>query len=1064
MMASEFMFCLQVPLVRLAQSVVRSFDRDIGTVIERLERHARAADQTAIATELLEAAEFRKETCRRQHEDLKTKCERWLRPSDTRQIHLQRVQAQLNGTCSWIKSNDDFKRWGGPESTTGRNRLLVVSGAHGCGKSVLASSIVARLENSKQHTLFFAFSSTDGSRQTSENLVRTLLWQLLREAANKESVETVHRLSLDGEPTTPELWMTFGGIASSLERPIYCVIDGVDECIDYSHNMTTMLTEVLEKCSDLRILLLGRPHVFQAHSGISTFAAIDITSAMLSKDIETFISNEIATSEILSLPEFREKVHEILKEKSDGMFLWVRLMVDDLKKSCSKSEFSERLQNLPRGLEKAYQLLFLHLSQRLDKYEQRLAQSVLAFASTSCRPLRFDELRYALALHCTPSEKAAQIIEPTLFLQPPQRVLDVTGGLVTVTEGVLRIIHSSVRDFLVRPEDQWDSEPDRAVRGFRIDIPLTHRAFAWICLDYMSLEKDEGSTLNPDMFQHTQALGDRYPLLQYATLYTFFHLNRAGSPCPNTISKIESILESTQSLLWIDHFSRLLFEEITLESQVGEFLALAERLDDADVRGRLFKIFRVKLKERNDRMRRLEKCIDPLTENLEGYLDQITGGQLATSSRRQSKGNMDPIQSVLVSSTAGPDLRNDPLDSPPDPYDPSTSVSRVIHLLQGQTSLSTNCQIELWLRLSTFLNKKTIMIDPLKALFRMILKKASGIHVFVLLAIGQFYKKIEKPREALEIYTVASRKMDHLDVPLKFKIYSYMGDCYGSLGLDLEALKCYDKAFAGLETLYGRRHPETLQTLLSIITTCVYLHRPTELLRLSDKICMEEDLVSEIDLKDNLHLHNSRYSACLATSNHERAAQAKRRLQETLKMCCEFYSKKSSVSSYFHEHMGNAYALLGEYDMAVEHFQLGFEVCQSEGVRLKSTLYFQYRIACQFRNLGRYYEAEELLETVYTRQQRLFPSNHREIRWTKKKLDRVRLDIDALNNRENDIGLDEDGLDADEWDQDQLDDDGLYEDGLDENKSDEDNVEDRHDLKGKERDEVSDEELFNDEL
>lgn len=83
---------------------------------------------------------------------------------------------------------------------------------------------------------------------------------------------------------------------------------------------------------------------------------------MLSQDIEAFINDEIARSEILSHPEFRKKVYETLKDKSDGMFLWVRLMVDDLRKSSSKSEFSERLQNLPCGLEKAYYLLFLHLS------------------------------------------------------------------------------------------------------------------------------------------------------------------------------------------------------------------------------------------------------------------------------------------------------------------------------------------------------------------------------------------------------------------------------------------------------------------------------------------------------------------------------------------------------------------------------------------------------------------------------------------------------------------------------------------------------------------------------
>lgn len=143
--------------MRLAQSVVRSFDRDIGAVIARLERHARVADQTAVATELLGAAEFRKEARRRQHEELKLQCERWLKPSDVKHVHSNQVRARLDGTCDWITSNNNFARWIEPECSTSQDRFLVISGIHGCGKSVLASSIVARLEKKQTAHLVFRF-------------------------------------------------------------------------------------------------------------------------------------------------------------------------------------------------------------------------------------------------------------------------------------------------------------------------------------------------------------------------------------------------------------------------------------------------------------------------------------------------------------------------------------------------------------------------------------------------------------------------------------------------------------------------------------------------------------------------------------------------------------------------------------------------------------------------------------------------------------------------------------------------------------------------------------------
>ena len=990
--------------MRLTHSVVRSFDRDIGVVIGRLERHARVADQTAVAMELVRAAEFRQETCQRQHEELKLQCERWLKPANVKHVHLYQLQAKLDGTCDWIASNDIFERWVKPESSTSRDRFLVISGAHGCGKSVLASSIVARLEEGKQHTLFFSFSSSDGSRQTLENLIRTLIWQLLQETADKESVDTVHRLSLDGQPTISELWEAFGRIASTLAKPVYCVVDGIDECTDYNHTVSMTIMQILGKSPDLRILLLGRPHVSQAHSANSPFVAIRITSAMLSQDIEALINDEVAKSDILSLPEFRMNVYNTLKDKSDGMFLWVRLMVDDLNKSSSQSEFSERLQNLPCGLEKAYQLLFLHLSERLDKYELRLAQKTLAFATTSCRPLHFDELRYAFAMYCRSLEAMAHPVEKYLLLQPPQRILDVTGGLISITDGVLRLIHSSVKEFLIRPEDQWVCGPDMAVVDFRVDIMLTHRSFAWLCLDYINLEKDEKKILKPDMSQSTQILSDSYPLLGYATMYTFFHLNRLGSPCSITLAKIESLLKSAQSLLWIRHFAHLLFEDITLQSQVDEFVASSDKMTVAGLDKKFLAFFEETLKEGNDEMRKVGKKIGPLMENLETYIKLITEERFGISSQKQHN---EATASVLESCTADPNFETNSQNPAPTLNDPFATVSRVMDLVKGRTSLSVANQIEIWLRLSNSLHKTSVMIDPLKILFRIVLRKASGIHVFALLAIGGFYQRLEKYQEAVEVYSVTSRKMHHLDVPLKFRIHFEMGDCYRMLGLDTEALRSYESAFFGQEIHLGRRHSDTVKTLYWMIVVNDWMGRYTEVLRLSDKVCTEQEFVPELNLGRNLFLHTRRHSAYLHVGNHERAAHVEESIRATLNLSHETYDNDDDIPPGISIDLGDAYEYLGEYDIALKLFRQGSEAYKKTKCSNRDILHAQYRVAWTFAELGRIDEAKDLLETVLAQQQSLLGPNHRNVRWTKNALDALESNDDQLNEEEVGHELDE---------------------------------------------------------
>ena len=413
-----------------------------------------------------------------------------MKPRDVKDVHQHHVQARCDGTCDWIASIDTFKKWIAPGCSTLRDRLLVVSGPHGCGKSVLASSVVVRLNRGQQLTLYFAFSSSDGNRQTNRSLVKTLLWQILHRVKDQQSLDIVQRLRRDGQPTLSQLWEAFGSVTSLLTKAVFCIIDGIDECTDLDHLTSTNIRKTLERCPNLRIQILGRTHIIQAYLSNLDHAKIDVTPALLKQDLETFVDEEIAKSSILSLPDFHRIIFQTLNAKSDGMFLWVRLMVDDLNKSSSKYELRDRLQALPCGLEEAYQTVSLRISQDLDNFERPLAQHTLAMMTVCCRPICFDEVRFAYAIRCRSLDAKAYPLEDYLLLTPAQRIVNKFEGLVSMLDGVLQFAHSSVRDFLTRPEDRWTQISDRALLDFRIDITQVHRSIAWLCLDYLISERE----------------------------------------------------------------------------------------------------------------------------------------------------------------------------------------------------------------------------------------------------------------------------------------------------------------------------------------------------------------------------------------------------------------------------------------------------------------------------------------------------------------------------------------------------------------------------------------------
>ena len=487
-------------------------------------------------------------------------------------------------------------------------------------------------------------------------------------------------------------------------------------------------------------------------------------------------------------------------------------------------------------------------------------------------------------------------------------------------------------------------------------------------------------------------------------MYTFFHLNRLGSPCSITLAKIENVLKSTQSLIWVQHFAHLLFEDITLQSQVDEFAAWSDQMTVADLDTKFFAFFKETFKERTHGMPKVGKKVDPLTENLETCITYVTEESFGIFSQKQSN---EATASILESRTAGPHLETNSQNSTPTINDPSATVSRVMDLLKGQTSLTVAHQIEIWLRLSMSLHKTSVVIDPLKILFRIILRKASGIHVFALLAIGDFYRRLEKFQEAVEVYSVASRKMNHLDVPLKFRIHFDMGYCYTRLGSDTEALRSYESAFSGQEIHLGRRHFDTVKTLYWMIVVNDWMGRYTEVLKLSDKVCTEQEFVPELNLGRNLFLHTRRHSAYLHVGNHERAAHVEESIRATLNLFHETYGNDDAIPPNISIDLGDAHDYLGEYDIALKLFRQGSEAYKKTQRSNRDTLHAQYRVASTFAELGRIHEAKDLLETVLAKQQSLLGSNHRNVRWTKNALD-------ALESYDGDLTAEEDGYELDE--------------------------------------------------
>ncbi|CZR62960.1 uncharacterized protein PAC_12857 [Phialocephala subalpina] len=776
--------------VRMARLVVRPLKEEFGDIFERLKRRTEVVDLTAMATQLLRAAESRQDA-------QKFRCQSWLEPPNVRDFHQLQLHAKLTGTCGWIKGDPAFMEWNGPSSLSVSGRLLCISGTHGCGKTILASSIIEDLKSTQRQTIYFYFSGMKETLKSLNGIVRSFLWQLVEETTDQRSLELITGLVLKGPPALVDIVHVLKQIVAVVTRPVYFVIDGVDEYIDECHdsieNLLQLVLGLLNANASVRVVLLGRQHVLQPHVLQATIGAtperIEISSNLVRQDISAFVGAEIdakINSDLLRLPGLRDSISKTLQEKSDGMFLWVELMIKDLRKSDSQFEVEERLRNPPRGIEGVYRHLFLRLVKRLDKVQLDLARKILAFTIVSCRTLEVNELQYAQTL-----ESGSLAFKERLLLHPTKSFLDVCGDFINIKDDLVQLIHFSVQEFLTRPEDEWQHSDDQEIMCFRVVLEPLHRSLGSACVDYVGMCEYGYPLSDTDAFLK---LAKDYPFIRYASRYAISHLNQGGPFSSTTVRKIRDFLGSENSPPWIEYLAMLVLDDGSLATLGDEFEKFLSRLIAVQqVEGKQFGIdVQMLLKQELERRMLMFGQHDSRTEQWQSFLHIIENkspnGNVAEGANRK-----------LTSQT------------PRLPLTDESSLSHISNTLIHNPTLPLHRQIDILLRLKSHLQRVKVLTDPLKMLFRLLLQKSHAIPVYVLWAVADFYRKLEKWEEALEVYRVAFAKIEAQEAPFKFAILFNVGYVLQQQGKHKEAEATFRRCLEGRERVLGKEHEKTMK-------------------------------------------------------------------------------------------------------------------------------------------------------------------------------------------------------------------------------------------------------------
>ncbi|SCV34360.1 uncharacterized protein FFB14_04839 [Fusarium fujikuroi] len=429
------------------------------------------------------------------------------------------------GTCEWIWSQSTFSDWIKSSPTMPDSylkRTLCIYGMKGCGKSVLIKSIAQKLGDQGQIALHFSFWSGDENQRKLQDLLRTLVWQTLRRIKDAD-LEKVSKLltrsdGIDKRSLVEALRIALSGIS----QKVYCTIDGIDESSeDWNCSTDGCLSTVLDLVknhTNLHVLLAGR------EASLRTFLKragprLEITEHLIRGDIEKLIAAEIHDSLESYSEAIRDEARKSLEAKTQVMFLWVTLVLKELRRCSSVEDVRQTLQQVPHDLDREYHRLLLQLMIRTKGSLAKPSISMtraryLLWSILACpEPMTGEDLCYAYATQANVNGT----IEDDLITT--DGVMDACGDFVRATGGRYHIIHASASEFLMRPKNDWEAE-DTDISYFQVNLTEAQGSMSLACFKYIR-SIDLGYPLTDG---GASSLPSRYTFFSYVARYLPFHL------------------------------------------------------------------------------------------------------------------------------------------------------------------------------------------------------------------------------------------------------------------------------------------------------------------------------------------------------------------------------------------------------------------------------------------------------------------------------------------------------------------------------------------------------------
>ncbi|KAB8069053.1 ankyrin repeat-containing domain protein [Aspergillus leporis] len=407
-------------------------------------------------------------------------------PTEDKNALKRRKGDRAPGTCTWILDTDELRHWLGlyKQDDSKESNIFWLYGNPGTGKSTMAITLSEELPKqpcfarNNRTLLYFFCDSTSENQRTATAILRGLLFQLI-----KQRPHLIRHLHAKYEDRKEKLFVSFDALWAVMMDIVqdpaipetYCIIDALDECEPESQQIilrqmsqTFHSSQSRESIPNMHILITSRPYP-EVDQHLYTFRSKDLaTYQAVARDLKYMIQEKVDSLRVQKkyTNTVASNISQILEDKAEGTFLWVGIACGELAEVQSRNAV-KTLQGLPRGLHSLYQQLLKSVIANIDKNDWQTVMEMLSFTAVSQRTLTLTELSEACQLYLNDDANSR--------LQFTRDLIDLCRLIIVVQDGHVRLLHKSVKDFLINESKMINILKSHATLADRCIKTIIHK-------------------------------------------------------------------------------------------------------------------------------------------------------------------------------------------------------------------------------------------------------------------------------------------------------------------------------------------------------------------------------------------------------------------------------------------------------------------------------------------------------------------------------------------------------------------------------------------------------------